>query len=380
MTFVSFLLVASALLVTSFIRITTADLGFDRRNVVAYAIDKSLSPMPEADQQLASHAFLTDLLDRVRHAPGVKGAALILGGTPLSGSHTQYSIAVPGQSNKAFLDAHQVTPDYFSTMAIPLLRGRAFTESDAAGAPLVAVINDVAARTVFGTEDVVGRPFTFRGSTTIVGVVRSIRTDGPEIDLRPEMYAPMAQSPMMSRSSVHGDLVVRFNNASTAETNAVASVIRPLLNASRAPTPTSVDDAFRRLTADRRFNAGVMAIFGAIAILIGAIGIYGTMAFLVAQRVREIGVRMALGASPSRVMQTVIRDAGWCVVLGLVVGLAAARAVSSLFTSLVFGVTPTSPSVYIGVAALLVVVGIVAALVPARRAARLDPLTALRTE
>ena len=121
--------------------------------------------------------------------------------------------------------------------------------------------------------------------------------------------------------------------------------------------PEIVDDAFRRLTADRRFNAGVMAIFGAIAILIGAIGIYGTMAFLVAQRVREIGVRVALGATPSRVMRTVIRDASWCVLLGLVVGLASARAVSSLFTSLVFGVTPTSPSIYIGVAALLVIVG-----------------------
>jgi predicted permease len=380
MTFVSVLLVASALLVTSFIRITTADLGFDRRNVVTYSIDKPLGSMPEADQQLAAHAFLTDLFDRVRHTPGVKDAALIYNGLPLSGGSAQYSIAVPGQSNKLLMDAHQVTPGYFSTMAIQLLRGRVFAESDTAGTAPVAVINDVAARTVFGSDEVVGRTFTFRGSTTIVGVVRSVRADGPEIDVRPEIYVPIAQSPMMSRGSVRGHLVVRVNNTSNAETTAVGSAIQPLLNTPRAPMPEIVDDAFRRLTADRRFNAGVMAIFGAIAILIGAIGIYGTMAFLVAQRVREIGVRVALGATPSRVMRTVIRDASWCVLLGLVVGLASARAVSSLFTSLVFGVTPTSPSIYIGVAALLVIVGIAAALVPARRAARLDPLVALRTE
>jgi predicted permease len=386
MTFVSVLLVASALLVTSFIRITTSDLGFDRRDVVAYSVSQSFRTIPETDRPAAIRTFMTDLLDHVRHAHGVRHAALILNGVPLSGNVVRYSIAVPHQSGEPAMITHdmithEVTPDYFATMAIRLLRGRTFTDSDAAGTSLVAIINDVAARAIFGTEDAVGRTFTFRGPATVVGVAKSVRTGGPEIDLQPEMYVPVDQQTPLTRSSgLYGDLVVRLDKASAAEAAEVASVIRPLMDTPRPTTPKAVDDTFRRLTADRRFNAGVMAIFGAIAILIGAIGIYGTMAFLVAQRVREIGVRMALGASPTRVMRTVLRDASWCVLLGLVIGLAAARAVSSLFTSLVFGVTPTSPSIYIGVAALLVIVGIAAALVPARRAARLDPLVALRTE
>lgn len=123
-----------------------------------------------------------------------------------------------------------------------------------------------------------------------------------------------------------------------------------------------------------------MAIFGAIAILIGAIGVYGTMTVLVAQRVREIGVRMALGATPAHVKASVLRDAGWCLAIGLAVGLAAARAASSIFTSLVFGVTATSPGIYLGVAAILAIVAVGAAFVPARRASQLDPLQALRSE
>jgi predicted lysophospholipase L1 biosynthesis ABC-type transport system permease subunit len=277
------------------------------------------------------------------------------------------------------LEKRDVSVGYFDTMGLTLVAGRVFDERDGRGAPRVALINEAAALHFFGTANAVGQTFTLRGPTTVVGILRGVRLSGPEGDIRPELYLPLAQLDEHA-TSAYGSLVVRTDERDARMIGRIKDVVAPFMPDGRPVEPSVMDETFARLTADRRFNAGVMAIFGAIAILIGAIGIYGTMAFLVAQRVREIGVRMALGASPTRVMRTVIRDASWCVLLGLVVGLAAARAVSSLFTSVVFGVTPTSPSVYIGVAALLVLVGIVAALVPARRAARLDPLQALRTE
>lgn len=381
MAFVTTLLVASTLLITSFIRVSTVDLGFDRHDVVTASFYKDLRSVPPAGQTAATTAILVDVLARAERIPGVKKAAILQNGMPLSGSSVRYSINIPGRGDTKtdMLEKRDVTNGYFDTMGLTLVAGRLFRESDGRGAPRVAVLNEMAAEHYFGTRDAVGKTFGFRGPTTVVGIVRGVRLSGPEGDIRPEMYLPIAQSedgvPFAS-----GTVVLRVKSRTPAVLNALAAVVATANDPGMSSTPKFLNDDFRRLTADRRFNAGVMAIYGVLAIAIGALGIYGTMAFLVAQRVREIGVRMALGASPARVMRTVFSDAGWCVLIGLTAGLAAARAVSGLFTSLVFGVTATSPLVYAAVGLILTFVALAASLVPARRASRLDPLQALRVE
>lgn len=272
--FVTILLVATTLAVTSFIVVTTADLGFDRHDVMTIYASHPMPNVAKSDRQAAAAVFFADLLDRVRAVPGVKAAGLVSGGSaPLSGTSVRYSVVIPGVGELRGADMFETrgaSPEYFAAMGI--LGGRTVPEA-------------------------------------------------------------------------------RF-----------------------------VGDDFRRFTAGRRFNAGLMGVFGMVAVVIGAIGIYGTMAFVVAQQGRAIGLRMALGASRSNVIRSILSEALGRVTAGAAVGLVGARIVASLFTSLVFGVQTTSPAVYAAVGLGLAAVGVLAAFVPALRAARLDPLAALRSE
>jgi ABC-type antimicrobial peptide transport system permease subunit len=180
-------------------------------------------------------------------------------------------------------------------------------------------------------------------------------------------------------SGPYGTLVVRADRPSSQLAAQIASAIQPALGG-RAVQPRDLDDIVSDLTQDRRFNAGLLSIFGIVAIVIAAIGIYGVMAFVVAQQVRTIGLQIALGASSQRVLRGVLFEAGRYVILGVAIGLIGARATASLFTSLVFGVTTTDLRVYLAVAVGLAAIGFAAALRPALRAASIDPLVALRSE
>jgi predicted permease len=382
--FVCVLLVATTLVVTSFVMVTTADLGFDRHNVMTIEYRRALTALAAADRPAAAASLRADLVERARSVPGVTAAA-ISGVAPLAGGPARYRLTIPGFGDTKrddMLDTQPVSLEYFSVMGIQLLRGRMFQLSEGTSAPRVILINEVAARRFFADRDPVGQVVTLRGPTTIIGVVRGIHFMGPEAAMRPAMYMPAdqdAQSFLLRPPFTDGNLVVRINRDPRMLAAAVREAIRPALGG-EPNQPQFVDDDFRRLTAGRRFNAGLMTTFGLIAVAIGAIGVYGTTAFFVARQVRAIGLRMALGASPRDVMRSVLRDALRLVVLGVGVGLAGAWAVSNAFTSFVFGVRPADPMVYLAVGGFIAVVGFAAALVPALRAARLDPLTALRQE
>lgn len=376
--FVTILLASTVLVVTSFVLITTADLGFDRRNVMSFSFGQWNNVSAPRSARAARHA---DLIAKAKSVDGVVDAAVASGSPPLSGGSTTYSVELPGQPDPTpdeYWETRFVTSGYFRVVGIPLVRGRLVEESDGAGAPRISVINEAAARRFFPGRDPVGQTLILNGLSTIVGVVRAVHFEGPERDARPAVYMPIAQQ--RAAFGTTGVLHVRTARDPRPLAESVREAVRPALGNAPIAAAMFIDDDFQRLTAGRRFNAVLMTTFGLVAVAIGALGVYGTMTFVVARRAREIGLRMALGATPSNVLGSVLRNALGRVALGAVIGLAGAWAASSLMALFVFGIQPTDPRVYAAVAALLGIVGIAAAFVPAVRASRLDPLTVMRHE
>jgi predicted permease len=381
-TVVCVLLVATTLVVQSFIRITTADMGFDRQNVATVDFWRAAAGTDDAERQVVSATLRAQLLERARAVRGVTAAAISINApVPLAGASIRYSIVIPGfgqTQEQDLLETRIVTPDYFTVMGMQLVSGRLINELDRSGSPPVMLINEMAARRFFPDRDPVGQVVTFRGPTTIVGVLRSVRFDGPEGEVRPEMYIPADQERLRMPMDM-GAVVVRTNGPTQQIAAAVREAIRPVLGV-EPEQPRLVDEFFRRITAGRRFNALVMAGFGAIAVILGMAGVYATMQFLISRRFRDIGLRMALGATRGRIMRSVLTTALMQVALGMTIGLITAWAVSNAFRSFVFGITPTEPGVYAEVAAVIVFIGMTAAALPAFRASRLDPLETLRRE
>jgi predicted permease len=379
--FVSVLLVVAALVVTSYVIVTTADLGFNPRNLMLVGYSRSLKQVPPGARFAASASLRAEVLRIVNDIDGVDAAFSLNASAPISGGSVRYSLIIPGHGEVRGEDApetNMVSPKYFDVMGMEVIRGRAFDENDRLGSPAVMVINDVAARRFFGTRDPVGQVVTFRGPTTIVGVLRGVRFDGPENDIRPAMYIPIDQEPFRL-DVAFGTVVVRTSGDPRTKAAQVTAAVRAVPGTD-LQQPRFTDDDFSRSTATRRFNAGVMGVFGLVALMIGAIGIYGTMSFFVAQQVRSIGVRMALGASRGMVLRSVLQDALTLAAFGVGAGLAISWAISSALQSFVFGVQATAPRLYVAVAGFLALTATFAALRPALRAARLDPLVALRHE
>jgi putative ABC transport system permease protein len=376
------LLVGAGLMLKSLYHLIQVSPGFQPARVLYMEMDL------RSDQYSKDPAILNfwqQVLDRVRVIPGVQSAAL---GTvvPLTGNHRRSDITIEGLPIPApgefpHPDRHTISSGYIATMGIPLLRGRNFSDADNETAPDVALVNSTLARRFFTDGDPIGKRFLWGQPgkdekwITIVGVVADTRLYGLDNPARLEVYSPYRQRPSADMS-----LVVR----SAVDPASLTSSIRAAVAAIDKDQPLFDIHTMQQLVDDsistRRLTLVLLGIFSALAVILAAIGIYGVMAYSVALRTQEIGIRMALGAQQKDVLRLVLGQGARIAFFGVAIGLATAAALARLLSSLLFSVSASDPFTFATVAALLVAVALLACYIPARRALRVDPIIALRYE
>jgi predicted permease len=355
------------------------DIGLDHRNVLTVPVYPPFvfgDPAQREAGMARAAVLVPQVIDRIRQMPGVITVGGIANGLPLSGNWSRTGVKVPGREqtydDQDSVDMRNITGDYFAATGIKLLRGRVLTDADVTGAP-VAVLSEEAVKRYFGGRDPLGATIGINGDRTVVGIVGSVRLGGPESEVRPEAYLPMT-----AKSAFGADLVIKTAGSAEAIAPAIRAAIWEIAPDLTLGDVQTFELLFERLIAQRRFNMLLLTIFGGLAIIITGVGIYGVMAYVVEQRTQEIGVRMALGAQPGRVQGMVLRRAMVFVGAGLLIGTAGAYALSGAVGAFLFRVEPGEPRIYLATAALLVAIGLIAAWIPARRAARVDPIVALR--
>ena len=376
------LLAGAGLLIKSFVALHNVALGFHPENVVVMG-----ASVPATDIETARHAgrFYQDLLAQVRSIPGVSAASATRtppGGISSSGGYWVDHEPRPEEFTVASPQAvfSIVAPGAFAALGIPLKTGRDFLDSDAYDAPFSAIVNEALARTAFPGRNPVGHTiycgFDSVKEMRIVGVVGDVRQSGPARQPRPEIYMPYQQHP---RAGMAMSVVVRTSTAPAAFFETFRRKAREI----SPDVPVRFSTMESRLAenmATPRFRTLLLGIFAALAICLAMAGVYGVMAYVVSQRSSEIGLRMALGASPGNVMGMMLRQGLVLAGIGLAMGLAGAVAATHLLTKMLFEVKPGDPVTYAGVTVVLGVVALAATYIPARRATTVDPLVALRQE
>ncbi len=374
------LLVGAGLFVSSFVKLTRVDLGIDTRHVLTVSVSPRIDFSKEhIDADMARAAVtMRDVLTRARALPGVEVAAIASGSTPLSTGWSRSSITIPGKPRSDdpddSPDQKNISPDYFRATNVPMLMGREFTTADsAAGAEPVIIVNDIVVDRLLNGQNPIGLTVESNGKRRIVGVVRAVRLGGPEAPLRPEVYMPLSDT-----RAFGGTLFLRSSNDPAALSKDVRSILRAAMPDVIVPETQTFRELYDKLIVQRKFNMIVLALFGVLAIVIAAVGIYGVMAYIVEQRTQEIGVRMALGAQPGQVLRMVLSRATLFMVVGIGIGLVAGWALTRYVEAFLFQVEPHNLTTYAAAAGILIVAGLAAAFVPARRASKVDPMTALR--
>jgi predicted permease len=368
------LLVGAALFIQSFMRVLDVNLGFQPEHAAALRIDPGVRISNPAKQ----NSFIDDVLHRARAIPGVTAAG-ISDVLPLDGDRG-WQVSGKGQvydknhHPEAFVRV--VSDGYFETLGIALKSGRAFTEADRASSEPVAMVNETLARTLWPGQDPVGQVLTQDGGRRVVGVVADVHHGGPENVGGSEMYLPMRQTGDYAAMK----LVVRTTLPPESLAAGIRTALRPLDPNLPVTELQTLQGLVDKVVSPRRFLVILLSGFAGFALLLASLGIYALISYSVNQRTKEIGIRMALGASASRVTRGILTRTLLLALAGVAMGTLGSFAFSKWIEAQLFGTTPTNPAVFSGVSLLLCAVALVAAYVPARRASRIEPLQALRTE
>jgi putative ABC transport system permease protein len=406
------LVIGAGVMIRSFLRLQHVDKGFDTTHRLTFGVVLQAARYPEASHM---RAFADQLIERLRHEPGVEvvgvTSLLPLGGNEMSDGYFIDGYASPHPGDPIIAAFRGVTPDYFNAMGIRVLQGRAFTDADRDRAPRVAIVNDSFARTYLRDRDpnrgnresresrenredgenrenrgaAIGRRFNGGRDTpwiTIVGVVADVKHRSLEEQARPEVFFPHAQmsAGLLSRWLRSYSFVIRTAVEPETIENAIRADVRQLDPQLPVQDLKTMDAMVADSIAAPRFRTLLVGAFGAIAIVLAAVGIFGVISYLVSQRTREIGIRIALGAQPHDVRRVVMGRALTLTLVGVLAGLAGAWALRTWLARLLFEISPTDPLTVASAAALVLGMAWLASYLPARRATHIDPMVACRTD
>jgi len=377
------LLVGAGLMMKSLYRLLAVDPGFRPDRVLKLEMDLRTQ---QYSKDPAVLNFWQQVLEKVRVLPGVEAAAV---GTavPLTDSHgradvTMEGMTAPAPGNYPHPDVHIISPGFVETLGIPLLRGRTFTDADDEKAPLVGMINAMTAKRFFPKEDPIGKRFMFGHPSTdppkwytIVGVVGDTRLYGLANPARLEVYVPFRQNPRSYMA-----LVVKSGADPATLTSAIREAVQSIDKDQPLFAISTMKELVSNSVATRRMTLVLLGLFSGLALVLGAIGIYGVISYSVAQRTHEIGIRMALGAPRRDVFRLVVGQGLKLAGIGIAIGIAGALGLARLMSSLLYGISATDFETFAGVSILLALVALLACFIPAQRAMRVDPTVALRYE
>jgi putative ABC transport system permease protein len=377
------LVIAAGLLVQSFTRLSAVDLGMNTQNVMTFRLSLPAGkypPPPRSEYPAWPQVigFQHELVDGATRVPGVTSAALALNQPLETGWTSRIEITgrPPADGPQDEVRIRPVSAGYFELLGIPVLRGRSIAEQDRNDGAAVVVINEALASRYFPNENAVGKQLSFWGTPrTIVGVVKGERFGGPENAPEPALYPPAAQAPMSEFV-----LLVRTSGDPKSAIPSVRKIVRAIDPSVALYDIETLEEAAGRSVASQRFQAVLITAFGAIALVLAALGLYALIAHQVQQRTNEIGIRLALGAQRREIARLVLVHATVIAGAGAIAGLAGAVAAGRFLESLLFGMNAVDPALYAGVPLLMIVTALVAAYLPTRRAMNVDPAVAMRYE